>query len=477
MNCVLLAQVQSNRLRVFAFLFLIAAIAGAAETDYAVVAPASMKDDSDWQAVVEGLAKKHNAPVITYDKNVAEAREKLAALAPRYVGFVARPEEAGRQFVIDIHRFLRKLNDDPYTDAIWGIVTGRTAADAMKIVEQTEPLTIHNGAAGTGIPMGVFDEARSYSEGAAGAYQIKTADGKVEQLKGPTDSTKELVDAFNDFKTDLVFHVRTRDRARLADRLFVQEWTVSLQGRRRLRPGFGEEGVQNRFAESKSIHAAGQLFDGAHLGQGLHGAGVHEQRRRAANVRLRRRHVVWIWRLGCAGLFFPAAPGASRLRESVYLNNQALINRLEREYPDKARVDLDVNGMEKERDWFGKTATALGLKEVDEKGKNLIGLLYDRDVVAFYGDPKWEARMGAHDLPWKQTLTESSGVFTFELSAEKTTKAGRPPAAILPRHVGKVEIVEGKELEPVVGANFVMVPKLTEFEAGKTYRVIFKESK
>jgi len=476
MNCVLLAQVQSNRLRVFAILSLIATIAGAAESDYAVVAPASMKDDSDWQAVVEGLAKKHNAPVITYDKNVAEAREKLAALAPRYVGFVARPEEAGRQFVIDIHRFLRKLNDDPYTDAIWGIVTGRTAADAMKIVEQTEPLTIHKGAAGTGIPMGVFDEARSYSEGAAGAYQIKTADGKVEQLKGPTDSTKELVDAFNDFKTDLFFtsgHATERD------------WQIGYSyknGQFRCKDGvvFGRDLEKKEYkidSPNPKVYMPlgnclmGHISDKDCMALAFMSSG---------GVRQMCGYVVVTW-YGYGGWgvqdYFFQQPGRFTFAESVYLNNQALINRLEREYPDKARVDLDVNGMEKDRDWFGKTATALGLKEVDEKGKNLIGLLYDRDVVAFYGDPKWEARMGAHDLPWKQTLTESSGVFTFELSAEKTTKAGRPPAAILPRHVGKVEIVEGKELEPVVGANFVMVPKLTEFEAGKTYRVIFKESK
>ncbi len=34
--------------------------------------------------------------------------------------------------------------------------------------------------------------------------------------------------------------------------------------------------------------------------------------------------------------------------------------------------------------------------------KSILGLLWDRDVVAFYGDPAWEARMPqpAEALPW-----------------------------------------------------------------------------
>ncbi len=48
---------------------------------------------------------------------------------------------------------------------------------------------------------------------------------------------------------------------------------------------------------------------------------------------------------------------------------------------------------------------------------------------------------------------------------------------MLPRRVGKVEILEGKEFEPTVGSLFVFVPKLKEFEEGKTYKVVFKEVK
>jgi hypothetical protein len=448
-----------------------------ADSDYVVVSSIATNDDASWKTVVEGLQKKHGATVVTYEKNVADAREKIAALAPRYVCFVARPSEAGSQYVIDIHRFLRKLNDDPYTDALWGIVTGRTASDALKIVEQTEPLVIRKGAAGTGIPLDKFDEARTYSEGQAGGVEIKTADGKIEKVKGPQDSTKALVDAFNDFKTDLFFTSgHASERNWQIGYSYTNGYFVCKKG-----VLYGMD-MQKKLMKIDSPNPKvymplgnclmGHIADEESMALAFMGSG---------GVRQMCGYVVPTW-FGYGGWgvqdYFFAQPGRFSYAESVYLNNQALVNRLEREFPDKARIDIDTLGMEHDRNWFGKTAEKLGIKgNVSGKDKDLMGLLYDRDVVAFYGDPKWDARMAPRELPWSQSLTEKDGVFTFELSASKSAKPGRPPAAMLPRRIGKVEIVEGKEFEPVVGAWFVMLPKATEIEAGKTIRVVFKESK
>lgn len=47
-------------------------------------------------------------------------------MAPRFMAVVARPEEIDRVLVNDLHRLSRRLDDDPYGDCIWGIVTGYT---------------------------------------------------------------------------------------------------------------------------------------------------------------------------------------------------------------------------------------------------------------------------------------------------------------------------------------------------------------
>ena len=446
-----------------------------AASDYAVVAPASMKDDAPWQEVVDALAKKHEAPILTFDKSVTEVREKLAALAPRHVAFVARPDEAGREFVIEIHRMLRKLNDDPYTDAIWGIITGCKAGDAMKIVEQKEPLIIHKGASGSGLPMQAFDEAQAYSEGEAGAYTVKTADGKVEKKKGPQDSTQALVDTFNEFKTDLFF---TSGHAR------ESEWQIGYS----YKNGYFvcKEGQLFGLDMEKKLHKIDSPNPKVYmpLGNCLMG---HVNGKNAmalafmgsGGVRQMCGYVVSTW-YGYGGWgvqdYFLGQPGRFTFAESVFLNNQALVNRLEREFPEQARKEADAKGAD-DHNFMDRVAKAVGVSNMQGKNKDLLGLVYDRDVVAFYGDPKWEARVAPHPLAWEQKLTEKDGTFTFELTAAKKTGAGRPPAAILPRRIGKTEIIEGTELEPAIGANFILLPKLMEFEEGKTYRVVFKEIK
>src|SRR4051812_32986554 len=82
----------------------------AIEGGYAVVVSKETNTKPEWANVVAALKAKYDAETIVYSGSVKEARDDLAKLLPRYACFVARPEEAGRQFVIDVHRLTRKLN-------------------------------------------------------------------------------------------------------------------------------------------------------------------------------------------------------------------------------------------------------------------------------------------------------------------------------------------------------------------------------
>ena len=99
---------------------------------YAVVVARRTYDDEQWKQVVEALVKKYDAKVVVYDKDVREARKALAEQMPNYACFVTPPDRAGRKFVIAVHRMTRELDDDPYTDVIWGILTGYTPGDALR---------------------------------------------------------------------------------------------------------------------------------------------------------------------------------------------------------------------------------------------------------------------------------------------------------------------------------------------------------
>jgi zinc protease len=68
-----------------------------------------------------------------------------------------------------------------------------------------------------------------------------------------------------------------------------------------------------------------------------------------------------------------------------------------------------------------KEAESAGLTKKDAKG-----LLHDRDVVAFYGDPAWEARMKPKENAWDQTFSEKDGIFTFEVIPKRGSKSFEP---------------------------------------------------
>jgi zinc protease len=114
------------------------------------------------------------------------------------------------------------------------------------------------------------------------------------------------------------------------------------------------------------------------------------------------------------------------------------------------------------------------------------GLRFDRDVVAFYGDPAWDVRMAAGPLQYRQTLTEADGVFTLEVvpldgtrsfapvNTNGSQRGGRPIVQFLPRRLAAVEVVEGGAWKPVVTDTFILVP-LPPPDSTDTLRVAVRD--
>jgi len=438
---------------------------------YAVLVSRSTFADAGWKAVVEALRAKHKASVIVYPKSVDEARAALARDFPRYACVVARPEDVGVRLVVDVHRLMRKLDDDPYTDCLWGILTGYEAADALRIAKHAEPLVVRKGAAGTGLNLDVFDAGRWFSEGEKGAMWEKLPGGKAEKKKVPQDTTKLLVDTFNDFKPDLFVtsgHATTRD------------WQIGYSyrnGQFRCKAGqlFGldmQKQAHNINSPNPKVYLpVGNCLMGRVPGPDCMALAFM----RTGGVYQMLGYTVLTW-YGYMGWgvkdLFIGQPGRYSLAEAFYINNQTLIYQLETRFPDKARVDFESYALERDRRLLGKLAAKHGLK-----GKDPLGLLWDRDVVAFYGDPAWDARLAPRPLAWEQKLTEKDGVYTFTLAADRDTGRPRPPVILFPHRVKDVRIITGAELEPVVTDNFLLLPKPTKFEKGKTYKVVFKAAR
>ena len=183
--------------------------------------------------------------------------------------------------------------------------------------------------------------------------------------------------------------------------------------------------------------------------------------------------------------YFLEQPGRFTMAEAFYANQQALMHRLATCFPGAETAD--VRGRELPAGCQPSArAGALGLKLQDASG-----LLYDRDTVAFYGDPAWEARMAPAQAAWEQSLVEKDGRYTFEvrplrgaqsfepINKNGSQRGGRPIVQLLPYRIAaeSVKIVEGAELEPLVTDNFLLLPLPPGSEPKASYRVVFDAAK
>lgn len=442
---------------------------------YAVVVSQATARDPAWAQVVEALKAKHRAEVVTWGESLADARAPLAQLAPRHVGLVATPEEARREFIIDAHRLMRSLDDDPYYDAIWGVITGYEPGDALRVVQRAEPLLIRKGAGGTTLDLELFEEGVWYSEAERGARWVKAKEGTPTREACGHDTTAALVETFNAGKPDFFLttgHASERD------------WQIGLayrNGQFRCRNGslLGVDLERREFpvaSENPKVYLAagngliGRIADRESMALAyMHSAGVHQMVG----------YVVSTW-YGYGGWgvgeYFLGQPGRFSFAEAFHANSQALVHQLETRFPKHARANIDRFNIETDPSLLSRLCQSLGEPAWNGDAKDMLGLLWDRDTLAFYGDPAWDARLPERGAGWSQSLAESGGTFTFRIEASQDTPLQRPPFALLPFAVKDAKITAGAELNPVIADTFILLPGLAKLEKGKAYQVTFTAS-
>jgi zinc protease len=123
---------------------------------------------------------------------------------------------------------------------------------------------------------------------------------------------------------------------------------------------------------------------------------------------------------------------------------------------------------------LGKVLMDIRRDKGEGEMKECLGLLWDRDTVAFYGDPAWEARLAPRDLPYDCKLAVRGNVYTLLLHAQNDCRPALPPSMLLPHRIQNIELMEGQSMQPLVTDNFLMIMQPGDLKKGKTYRVVFK---
>jgi len=434
------------------------AAASAAQTQhagYVVVVSKATQGKRGWRQAVAALKAKHGGQVVVYDASVTESLAPLREAFPRHACFVATPEEAGRKFVAEVHQLTRKLDDDPYTDVLWGILTGYDAADALRIARHAEPLTVRRVASGTEVALEMCAEGVWYCELKKNRMVRKRPGGKPVEGRGPDDTTKALVSALNDYKAQLFVtsgHATERD------------WQIGYRYRNgsfRCKEGklYGLDTKRQRFdVDSPTpkvyLPIGNCLMGHVNSREAMALAWMH-----SAGVMQMIGYTVPTWfgygGWGCLD-YFVEQPGRYTFTEAFFANHHALVHRL--------------------------TTAPSG-------DRSRRGFAFDRDVVAFYGDPAWQARMASGPLAWKQTLTEKAGRFTFAIEPQRgertfqpintngAQRGWRPIVAFLPHRVRDVEILDGAELKPVITDDFLLIPNPRVCDPTRAYKVVFKAAR
>ncbi len=454
------------------------------DRSYAVVVSDATYADPAWRPVVDALIAKHaGAAVVQYAGDVDACTDALRRAAPRYAAFVAKPTEAGRHFVVAVSRLTRHLDagGDPYGDALWGIVTGPTPEAALRVASVRDPLVIRSGGAGTNLDLGAVDAGKWFSEGTAGLYWTKAAGGPpVKHTDGPADSTRELVDYLNDDHPDLfVTSGHASEHVWALGYKYKNGKFASHDGQM-----FGVDLAGHRYPvrspNPKVFLAIGNCLMGHvdgpdSMALGWIGSGGVDQ---FVGYTV----VTWYGAMGWGvnGYLFND-PGRHDLAEAFYFSNQCVLHDLATRFPKAAGLDLplpesDGKSPDKTMDDFEAALAAAAGPATGKGEQDRFGLMWDRDVVAFYGDPAWDARLVARGPRVTTTVTHDGDAYTLAVSADGRVKLDKPLAVLLPQrvsHVRDVTVTAGGDLRPLVTGNFAMLFNLKAVEPGKAYTVTF----
>ncbi len=436
---------------------------------YVIVVSAKTYEMAPWREVVDTLRSKYEASLVVYRNDVTESIKPLAEIMPNYTCFVEPADSSDRDFIVSVQRLTRQLDNDAFTDTQWAVLTGYEPQDALRIASASEPLTVDSVFSGT-VSIGLDNVARGYqfNEGAAGVAKRKLADGSVVNMECPEDTTEAITQAWQD-EIDAIY---------TSGHGMTTGWQIGYN----FKGGFikGEQGIvfgsdaQGKRIDFSSANTKVYLPTGNCL------IGLIPQRDCFATAMMHSAGVnqmfgyIVVTFYGYMGwginTYFGEMAGQYTLSESFYANQQAILYEIGQRFPELLNVEFTGYDYQE----IHKIAAGAYPDAINDA----LGMLWDRDALAFYGDPAWQAKVMPAQLPWSGSI-EKGKDDTWQLTI-KTVKAGnwpnRPLLFFLPERLVDTVLIAGQEYKPVITDNFILVPLSGDFAAEETIDISFRGS-
>ena len=179
--------------------------------------------------------------------------------------------------------------------------------------------------------------------------------------------------------------------------------------------------------------------------------------------------------------YFIEQPGRYSLAEAFHANQHALIHRIDSCFPELTGRLISTGSQSLPSTKPNELGLKLGLTDFDSRG-----LLWDRDTVAFYGDPAWKSAMADLAKAYEQSLTVKNGIHTLTITPMKgvesfnpiningSQRGGRPIIEFFPQRIEKATIIEGEDFEPIITDDFILVPNHAAKNHGKELVIRFR---
>lgn len=448
---------------------------------YSIVVSAETLNDPGWNRVVNFLFERHpNAVLLTHkNKDFRPVVQALKEAMPRYVAFVCQPTECGRVFVSQCHRMMRTLDNDPYIDAMWSIITGIDAEYALKSIDNEsvpQPFIIQNSIAFTNLEPNLFEKCFNFSDAKEGAWFAKNS-----PLEDENGEEQDQGDHYPRAPA-LIFYQKLQE---------IEPDLIVTSGH-----GY-EDSVEMPWSMGKLKVSEHGLIPMDHDGQPV--APVIETSPNPkiylpiANclvghcngpycmvttflgrmgVRQMCGYTVrtWYGRAGWGTLdLWKSVPGRLSLADAFFLTQARMIYEVKVINPRLLNFKFDVSsddpGYEEVVEQMDKQFH-LDEKKMDGKViERVHGHSYDRDTFVFYGDPAFIAKLDEEKneklLTTKFLRTgRNTHQFVVEFKdAETAQNFSLPVGSMFTTRIENFNIINGFEYEPIISDNFLILMK------------------
>lgn len=475
----------------FLFFLMSCIITSYSKSDYVVVAGKSIQNDTEWMDVAKLLKKKHKAVIITYQDSLEEILPTLQRITPRYVAVVEKPETLNRDYVIRMNRLSRKVDADIYDDFLWGIITGYDAKGARRMVEDSvDPLVIKNALSTISELSSAkwFDTYAWIDDHEKGVWGEKKQIGAevIRHTIAPEDILKQFYSLYVSYHPDLVVTASHATEKNL-------EMPYSLGN---IRPDNGllyadmKEGKRYFPIETERkvyLPIGNCLIANIDNKPGSMAIGWMNNARATAMLG----YVVstWFGRGGWGALkYWLTRSGNLTLAEALYLNKQDILYQIQEYDSNLSKVDYPYELLEN----FSKSLDVVAKRIMNETSikqlsLEMAGLLYDRDVLVYYGDPKWDVRLNSlpsdeNKLQVKCLIKKNKCTLTIQTSSDFTMEwmeGGHfkeehvrplPFSYFFPRTLEKARLKSGQNWDALVDQNCILIYR-PDFKPNQTYVV------